>query len=146
MHLRSSQLSQTNVSSMSYGRKICRQGIGYRKTLHCRLSWIGSAAIKTGFSSIDEQPSLWVSFWRFSCGFSGAGPHESYTKSGTFFFIFFSLVSRLDIQYSSWRKRGDFDNPSAQSLYYCFDWSCWFKVMSAICMQFTFLFPSWRGF
>lgn len=61
---RSSQLSQTNESSMSYGRKIGRQGIGYKRTLHCRLFWIGSVAIKTGFSSIDEQPSLRVSFWR----------------------------------------------------------------------------------
>lgn len=38
MHLRSSPLSQTKESSMSYGRKIGRQRIGSKKIHRCRLS------------------------------------------------------------------------------------------------------------
>lgn len=37
MYLRSSQLSQTNESLMSYGRKIGRRGIGCKKIHRCRL-------------------------------------------------------------------------------------------------------------
>lgn len=40
----------------------------------------------------------------------------------TIFFSFFLLVGIFGIQYSLWSKRGDFDNPSGQRLYYCFDW------------------------
>lgn len=132
MHLRSSPLSQTKESSMSYGRKIGRQRIGSKKIHRCRLSWLGSGAINTGFSSISGLTSLRGSlFYLFCSKISMAHTHlladfpalapEKVTRtlalwpSSIFFFIFFLLASGLG-------KLSDFDNPSAQRSYYCFDW------------------------
>lgn len=150
MHLRSSRLSQTKESLMSYGRKIGRQDIGSKKIHRYRLFWVGSGAINTGFLSISELSFLRVSlfdlFWdqhwahAFASGFSGAGPRNSNTNFGTLtiFLILFLFVSGFGIQYSLWGKRSDFDNPSAQSLYYCFDW--WnYHVDLKLCRLFACL-------
>lgn len=130
MHLRSSPLLQTTESSMSYGQKIGKQHIGSKKIHRCRLFWVGSEAINTDFSSIRRLSSLQGFLFDSFCSkismthehlladFPALAP-EIDTRTLTLWtfssFIFFSLVSGFG-------KLNDFDNPSAHSSYYCFDW------------------------